>query len=86
MNPKAYPLADATLTNTILNLVQQASNYKQLRKGANEGEQITFSHLSCWDLGSHRSGNKGYTKLLASVYSKSQHTYKHEMMVLCLVA
>lgn len=37
MNPKAYPLADATLTKTILDLVQQASNYKQLRKGANEG-------------------------------------------------
>lgn len=38
VNPKAYPLADATLTKTILDLVQQASNYKQLRKGANEGE------------------------------------------------
>lgn len=37
VNPKAYPLADATLTKTILDLVQQASNYKQLRKGANEG-------------------------------------------------
>uniref|UniRef100_A0A8C6M8S9 H/ACA ribonucleoprotein complex subunit 2 n=1 Tax=Nothobranchius furzeri TaxID=105023 RepID=A0A8C6M8S9_NOTFU len=36
VNPKAYPLADATLTKTILDLVQQASNYKQLRKGANE--------------------------------------------------
>ncbi|MEQ2193963.1 hypothetical protein XENOCAPTIV_019640, partial [Xenoophorus captivus] len=36
VNPKAYPLADATLTKTILELVQQASNYKQLRKGANE--------------------------------------------------
>lgn len=38
VNPKAYPLADATLTKTILDLVQQASNYKQLRKGANEGK------------------------------------------------
>lgn len=36
VNPKAYPLADATLTNTILDLVQQATNYKQLKKGANE--------------------------------------------------
>ena len=26
------------LTNTIMDIVQQASNYKQLRKGANEGE------------------------------------------------
>lgn len=38
MNPKAYPLADAQLTITILDLVQQAANYKQLKKGANEGQ------------------------------------------------
>jgi hypothetical protein len=37
INPKAYPLADGQLTVKILNLVQQASNYKQMRKGANEG-------------------------------------------------
>lgn len=33
---KAYPLADAQLTVTILDVVQQAANYKQLKKGANE--------------------------------------------------
>lgn len=38
VNPKAYPLADQQLTTKILNLVQQAMNYKQLRKGANEGK------------------------------------------------
>lgn len=37
VNPKAYPLADAQLTITIMDLVQQAANYKQLKKGANEG-------------------------------------------------
>eukprot|EP00456_Euglypha_rotunda_P014316 TRINITY_DN1447_c0_g1_i1.p1 TRINITY_DN1447_c0_g1~~TRINITY_DN1447_c0_g1_i1.p1 ORF type:complete len:159 (+),score=23.70 TRINITY_DN1447_c0_g1_i1:95-571(+) len=36
INPKAFPLADAQLTIKILELVQQASNYKQLKKGANE--------------------------------------------------
>uniref|UniRef100_A0A1B6HFW1 Ribosomal protein eL8/eL30/eS12/Gadd45 domain-containing protein n=1 Tax=Homalodisca liturata TaxID=320908 RepID=A0A1B6HFW1_9HEMI len=36
VNPKAYPLADPTLTSKILNLIQQALNYQQLRKGANE--------------------------------------------------
>lgn len=36
VNPKAYPLAEQALTTKILHLVQQASNYKQLRKGANE--------------------------------------------------
>ena len=36
VNPKAYPLADSDLTVKILDLVQQASNYKQLKKGANE--------------------------------------------------
>ena len=39
-NPKAYPLADAALTITILDIVQQAANYKQLKKGANEGARI----------------------------------------------
>ncbi|KAJ4487782.1 50S ribosomal protein L30e-like protein [Lentinula aciculospora] len=33
---KAFPLADADLTNTILDLTQQAVQYKQLKKGANE--------------------------------------------------
>ena len=50
MNPKAYPLADPQLTNTILNLLEQATNYKQMRKGANEGAQFllatTFKRLS----------------------------------------
>ncbi|KAF8891284.1 50S ribosomal protein L30e-like protein [Infundibulicybe gibba] len=33
---KAWPLADANLTNTILELVQQAGAFNQLKKGANE--------------------------------------------------
>jgi hypothetical protein len=37
VNPKAYPLADAQLTMGILDIIQQAANYKQLKKGANEG-------------------------------------------------
>lgn len=45
VNPKAYPLADASLTKTILDLVQQASNYKQLRKGANEGKPGIFKDI-----------------------------------------
>lgn len=32
----AWPIADAALTQEILDLVQQASHYHQLRKGANE--------------------------------------------------
>lgn len=36
MNPKAYPLAGDDMTKSILGLVQQADNYKQLKKGANE--------------------------------------------------
>lgn len=33
---RAYPLADTKLTNSLLDLVQQAQNYTQLKKGANE--------------------------------------------------
>ena len=36
-NPKAYPLAGEELNKNILDLVQQAMNHKQLKKGANEG-------------------------------------------------
>lgn len=39
INPKAYPLADEELNKNILDLVQQALNYKQLKKGANEGKK-----------------------------------------------
>lgn len=35
-NPKAYPLAPAELAQHILELVQQALNYKQLKRGCNE--------------------------------------------------
>eukprot|EP00029_Vermamoeba_vermiformis_P000166 TRINITY_DN10184_c0_g1_i1.p1 TRINITY_DN10184_c0_g1~~TRINITY_DN10184_c0_g1_i1.p1 ORF type:complete len:140 (-),score=17.04 TRINITY_DN10184_c0_g1_i1:135-554(-) len=35
-NPKAYPLCTDSLAHQILGLIQQASNYKQLKKGANE--------------------------------------------------
>merc|ERR1712087_5331 len=35
-NPQAFPLADSKLTYTLLDLIQQANNYKQLKKGANE--------------------------------------------------
>ncbi|KAI9176144.1 RNA binding protein snu13 [Blastocladiella emersonii ATCC 22665] len=45
-NPKAFPLADATLTNTILDLVQQASHYKQLKKGANEATKTLNRGIS----------------------------------------
>lgn len=33
---KAWPLADEALTQSLLDLVQQASHYRQLKKGANE--------------------------------------------------
>lgn len=48
-NPKAFPLADAALTNQILDLVQQASHFKQLKKGANEvrGRQRALSLSLC---------------------------------------
>ncbi|CAH8480530.1 unnamed protein product [Schistosoma mattheei] len=36
VNPRAYPLAGPELTNKIIELVKQASSYKQLKKGANE--------------------------------------------------
>jgi len=42
INPKAYPLADEELNKQILDLVGQALNYKQLKKGANEGNIFKY--------------------------------------------
>ena len=41
VNPKAYPLADPSLTQKILDLVQKAASCKELKKGANEGLCLT---------------------------------------------
>lgn len=46
VNPKAYPLADSELTVALLDLVQQASNYKQLKKGANEATKTLNRGIS----------------------------------------
>ncbi|ESO06289.1 hypothetical protein HELRODRAFT_184927 [Helobdella robusta] len=46
VNPKAYPLADAALTQQILEVVQQAASYKQLRKGANEATKTLNRGIS----------------------------------------
>mmetsp|Transcript_44118 Transcript_44118/g.122162 ORF Transcript_44118/g.122162 Transcript_44118/m.122162 type:complete len:127 (-) Transcript_44118:94-474(-) len=46
VNPKAYPLSDSELTVSILDIVQQASNYKQLKKGANEATKTLNRGIS----------------------------------------
>eukprot|EP01027_Heterolobosea_sp_BB2_P026961 GEZU01042097.1.p2 GENE.GEZU01042097.1~~GEZU01042097.1.p2 ORF type:complete len:144 (+),score=56.58 GEZU01042097.1:48-434(+) len=46
VNPKAYPLADEQLTLTILDLVQQAHNFKQVKKGANEATKALNRGIS----------------------------------------
>jgi len=46
VNPKAYPLADPALSQKILELVQQALNYQQLRKGANEATKTLNRGIS----------------------------------------
>ena len=46
INPKAFPLADPQLTNKILDLAQQATHYKQLKKGANEATKTLNRGIS----------------------------------------
>jgi len=45
-NPKAFPLANNELTNKILELVNQATNYKQVKKGANEATKTLNRGIS----------------------------------------
>eukprot|EP00543_Licmophora_paradoxa_P005435 CAMPEP_0202458220 /NCGR_PEP_ID=MMETSP1360-20130828/22934_1 /ASSEMBLY_ACC=CAM_ASM_000848 /TAXON_ID=515479 /ORGANISM="Licmophora paradoxa, Strain CCMP2313" /LENGTH=123 /DNA_ID=CAMNT_0049078655 /DNA_START=38 /DNA_END=409 /DNA_ORIENTATION=- len=46
MSEKAFPLADADLTIALLDLVQQATNYKQSKKGANEATKTLNRGIS----------------------------------------
>jgi U4/U6 small nuclear ribonucleoprotein SNU13 len=46
VNPKAFPLASADLTVKILDIVQQAANYKQLKRGANEATKTLNRGIS----------------------------------------
>merc|ERR1712022_100483 len=46
VNPKAFPLADTDMTRKVLELMQQATNYKQLRKGANEATKTLNRGIS----------------------------------------
>ncbi|KZT62130.1 13 kDa ribonucleo protein-associated protein [Calocera cornea HHB12733] len=45
-NPKAFPLASNDLTNKILELVNQATSYKQVKKGANEATKTLNRGIS----------------------------------------
>ena len=45
-NSKAYPMASAELTVTLLDLVQSATSYKQLKKGANEATKTLNRGIS----------------------------------------
>jgi len=45
-NPKVFPLADAALTKQILELVNEANNYKQLKRGANEATKTLNRSIS----------------------------------------
>jgi len=46
VSEKAFPLADAELTVALLELVQQATNYKQTKKGANESTKTLNRGIS----------------------------------------
>lgn len=46
VNPKAYPLAGPELSQKILELIQQAASYKQIRKGANEATKTLNRGIS----------------------------------------
>merc|ERR1712194_503426 len=46
VSEKAFPMADAELTVALLELVQQATNYKQTKKGANEATKTLNRGIS----------------------------------------
>ncbi|EPS96807.1 hypothetical protein FOMPIDRAFT_1025233 [Fomitopsis schrenkii] len=44
--PKAWPMADALLNDQILDVVERASQFKQLKKGANEATKTLNRGIS----------------------------------------
>merc|ERR1739845_182483 len=46
VNPKAFPLADSSTSNQLLDLLNQAANYDQLKKGANEATKALIRGAS----------------------------------------
>ncbi|KAI0718309.1 NHP2/L7aE family protein [Fomitopsis betulina] len=44
--PKAWPMADAKLNDQILDVVERASQFKQLKKGANEATKTLNRGIS----------------------------------------
>lgn len=49
-NSAAWPQADQALSQEILDLVQQATHYRQLKKGANEATKYVQSMPLCAEL------------------------------------
>ena len=41
VNPKAFPLATQDLSQTLMNLVRQAMEYQQVKRGANEATKVS---------------------------------------------
>lgn len=65
----AWPIADQALTQEILDLVQQASHYRQLKKGANEGRRqaiISSRHSAALTLNppATKTLNRGISEII----------------------
>lgn len=63
----AYPLADEKLTQQLMDLVQQASHARQLKKGANEATKTLY--VFCYSnyilrTSSHLKRNRGISELI----------------------
>ncbi|SBS83642.1 splicing factor, putative [Plasmodium ovale curtisi] len=50
INAKIFPLASPELTNQILDVIQRATVYKQLKRGANEGRPVKSLHKGISEL------------------------------------
>jgi U4/U6 small nuclear ribonucleoprotein SNU13 len=63
----AWPVADQALTQQLLDLLQQATHYRQAKKGANEGMLLLAHDLTCAMLTFHtatKTLNRGVAELI----------------------
>lgn len=78
----AWPLADEALSQSLLDLVQQASHYRQLKKGANEGMPLLFAQLNILSPGNERTLAKVFFSFQLLTATKTLNRGTSEIVIL----
>jgi len=80
----AWPIADEALAQQLLDLVQQASHYRQIRKGANEGKyKFPFARSLILTQVATKTLNRGISELIILASDTSPLAILLHLPLLC---